>query len=143
MLKKNNQKSKNKRNHPEMYLFGRASPNYDDTKIKNKTKKKKEEFLKALNDSFGFTTSACRKTGINRTTYFRWMKNDKKFVERVRHIQGYFDIIVEDKLKMLILANDGPSIRYYASRRIKEYKANYNRFNDDIEPKQMMITIKK
>lgn len=143
MNNKNNKNSKNKCNHPEMYLSGRANPNYNDTQIKNRTKRKKEKFLKALKDSFGFTTSASKKTGIDRTTYYRWMKDDKKFAEKVNYIQGYFDMIVEDKLKMLIMANDGPSIRYYASRRIKEYQPNYNHFNEDIEPKQMIITVKK
>jgi hypothetical protein len=126
-----------------MYLSGRASPNYNDTKIKNKTKKMKKRFLKELKNSFGFTSSTSKKAGMDRTTYYRWIKEDKKFAQDVADIQGYFDMIVEDKLKMLILSGDGPSIRYYASRRIKEYQPNYNRFNNDIEPKRMMSTIKK
>lgn len=126
MDKKNYKKSNYKCNHPEMYLYGRANPNYNDTKINNRTKEMKKRFLAELQNSFGFTTSASRKIGIDRTTYYRWMKEDKDFAKEVRFIQGWFDIVVEDKLKMLILNNDGPSIRYYLSRRCSKYKLNYS-----------------
>lgn len=44
-----------------------------------RTKESKKELLKELVKSLGNVTTACKKIGIDRTTYYDWIAKDKKF----------------------------------------------------------------
>ena len=49
---------------------------------------KKESILKALEQSLGVVTVACKQTDIPRSTYYKWLKEDNKFAKQVRDIEN-------------------------------------------------------
>ena len=49
---------------------------------------KKESMLKALEKSLGIVTVACKKADIPRSTFYKWMREDKEFKEEVRDIEN-------------------------------------------------------
>ena len=118
----------------------------DRSGVAKRIAKKKKEFLKMYKDSFGMITNAAARTGIDRTTYFRWCKDDKEFRKAVDYIQGLFDIIVDDKIKMKILQGDSGMLRFYASKRVKAYMTGkYDGFygdDEEDEPFKFNVTIK-
>ena len=54
---------------------------------------KKEAILKALENSLGVVTLACKQADIPRSTYYKWLKEDEEFaaiVEQIENIQKDF-----------------------------------------------------
>ena len=45
---------------------------------------KKETLLKALEQSLGVVTVACKKSDTPRSTYYKWLKEDKEFARDVK-----------------------------------------------------------
>ena len=66
---------------------------------------KKESFLEALEKSMGIVSQATKKVGIDRTTPYRWMKEDSEFEDKVMEIQNVVGDFAETKLYELV--NDG------------------------------------
>ena len=48
---------------------------------------KKDLFLKALEQSLGVVTTACRTADIPRSTYYKWLKEDTEFADKVKDIE--------------------------------------------------------
>ena len=46
-------------------------------------KGKKKIFIEALKEQLGVVTAAAKQTGVNRTTHYKWMKQDSKYKEEV------------------------------------------------------------
>ena len=44
---------------------------------------KKEDILQALEKTLGVVTTACKQVGIDRTTFYRYYKDDKVFAAKV------------------------------------------------------------
>ena len=53
----------------------------------NKTEHHKKAMIAALEKSLGIVTTACKKVGIGRTTFYDWLKEDKEFAKEVNEIQ--------------------------------------------------------
>jgi hypothetical protein len=49
---------------------------------------KKESLLKALEQSLGVVTVACKKADIPRSTYYKWLNEDEAFAIEVRDIEN-------------------------------------------------------
>ena len=49
---------------------------------------KKEAILKALENSLGVVTVACKQTKTPRSTYYKWLKEDKEFAQSVKEIEN-------------------------------------------------------
>ena len=49
---------------------------------------KKESILKALEKSLGVVTVACKKADIPRSTFYKWMREDKDFEAEVKDIEN-------------------------------------------------------
>ena len=49
---------------------------------------KKESMLKALESSLGVVTVACKSANIPRSTYYKWLKEDKEFAQSVKDIEN-------------------------------------------------------
>lgn len=64
----------------------------------NKTEQHKKAILEALEKSLGVVTTACKKVGVGRTTFYGWLKEDKEFAEKVNDIQNIALDFVESKL---------------------------------------------
>tara|TARA_R100001440_G_C2521188_1_gene118902 strand:+ start:3354 stop:3734 length:381 start_codon:yes stop_codon:yes gene_type:complete len=59
------------------------------TKIMNKSRHiKKETILKALENSLGVVTVACKQADIPRSTYYKWLKEDEEFAQAVKEIEN-------------------------------------------------------
>ena len=119
---------------------GRGSDKYNDEKIKKRIAKDKEIILRELEKSFGIVTNAIGKAKVSNVTFYKWYKEDKEFAKAVDEIQNGFDVIVEDKLKQKIIQNDGHSIRFYLSHRVKKYRPNVGIGKaEDLEPIELII----
>tara|TARA_R100000773_G_C4218894_1_gene117441 strand:+ start:1751 stop:2095 length:345 start_codon:yes stop_codon:yes gene_type:complete len=49
---------------------------------------KKETILKALENSLGVVTVACKQADIPRSTYYKWLKEDEEFAKAVKEIEN-------------------------------------------------------
>lgn len=87
-----------------------------------RTTKNKGRFLKEFNESLGIIMIACAKSGVGRRTYYNWIDKDSVFRGQCEYIERYQMDYVEDKLMMLILNNNLPSIIFYLSRRGDKYR---------------------
>lgn len=59
---------------------------------------KKESLLKALEQSLGVVTVACKKAGVPRSTYYKWLSEDENFARQVKDIENIALDFVESKL---------------------------------------------
>lgn len=74
---------------------------------------KKETILKALEASLGVVTTACKKTGIPRSTFYKWLKEDEKFAEQVRDIENISLDFAESKLFEQMADNNTTATIFY------------------------------
>jgi len=49
---------------------------------------KKESVLKALESSLGVVTVACKSADVPRSTYYKWLNEDKEFAKSVKDIEN-------------------------------------------------------
>jgi adenylate kinase len=82
--------------------------NEHDTKIiMNKTEHiKKKALIQALEKSLGVVTSACKKVGVGRTTYYDWYNNDEEFKKQVDELQNVALDFAESQLHNQIQKNN-------------------------------------
>ena len=66
---------------------------------------KKEALLKALEQSLGVVTVACKNADIPRSTYYKWLNEDKEFAEAVKDIENIALDFGESKLHEQIKEN--------------------------------------
>ena len=66
--------------------------------VLRKQDKKKEAVLKALEDSLGVVTTACKVTKTSRKSYYEWLHNDPEFAAAVEDIQEVALDFAESKL---------------------------------------------
>jgi len=90
----------------------------------NKTDTIKKEFLVNLANSLGIVTSACKKTGINRSTYYDWLKNDLEFASDCDHVVEEAIDFVESQLLQKISDGDITAIIFFL--RTKGRKRGYD-----------------
>lgn len=67
---------------------------------------KKIRFLDNLKAAGGIIYVACENTGINRSTYYKWRKEDPEFATAADEVQEAQIDFVESKLMGLINAGD-------------------------------------
>jgi hypothetical protein len=87
-----------------------------------RTRIMKERFLAEIAENLGVIKYTCEKVGIERTTYYKWMKLDPEFAEAVRSVEAKKNDKVEDVLMAQIRAGDGPATRFYLERKHPEYR---------------------
>ena len=64
---------------------------------------KKESLLKALEQSLGVVTVACKKAGIPRSTFYKWMKEDEGFAKEVKEIDNLQKVNYINRLQIIQL----------------------------------------
>lgn len=80
-----------------------------------------EQFLKVLENCFGIVTQACKVFGdMNRSTFYKWMKTNPKFAERVKELEEVNLDFAEGKLLQNINDNDTTSIIFYLKTKGKK-----------------------
>ena len=79
----------------------------------NKTEHTKKALIEALEKSLGVVTTACRKAGIGRTTYYDWLNNDPQFKKDVESIQDIALDFAESQLHRQIAENNTSATIFY------------------------------
>ena len=49
---------------------------------------KKDTLLQALESSLGIVSTACNRTGISRSSFYKWYKEDEEFRKKVDEIDN-------------------------------------------------------
>jgi len=87
----------------------------------NKTEHiKKNALLEALEKSLGVVTSACKKVGVGRTTYYDWYNNDPDFKKKVDELQNVALDFAESQLHKQISENNTTATIFYLKTKGKQ-----------------------
>jgi hypothetical protein len=63
----------------------------------NRTQINKERILSALESSLGVITTALKSTGLSRTNFYKWLKEDKDFALKVQEIENIQKDFIKSK----------------------------------------------
>lgn len=92
---------------------------------RDSTRQAKEQFVAMFEKVGGSSVSlVSEQTGISRDTFYRWLREDNEFKEKIDHVKYHLNDLVEDILMLKILQGDGPSVRFYLSRKHPGYKTH-------------------
>tara|TARA_R110000851_G_scaffold101980_1_gene218293 strand:+ start:129 stop:536 length:408 start_codon:yes stop_codon:yes gene_type:complete len=81
---------------------------------------KKETLLKALEQSLGVVTVACKKSDTPRSTYYKWLKEDEEFARDVKEIENVALDFAESQLHKQISANSTAATIFYLKTKGKQ-----------------------
>jgi len=81
---------------------------------------KKESLLKALEQSLGVVTVACKKAGTPRSTFYKWLKEDKDFAAEVSDIENVALDFAESQLHKQISENSTAATIFYLKTKGKQ-----------------------
>jgi hypothetical protein len=84
---------------------------------------KKDTLLQALESSLGIVSTACNRTGISRSSFYKWYKEDEEFRKKVDEIDNVKLDYVETKLFKNIENEKEKSIIFYLQH--KGHKRGY------------------
>lgn len=87
---------------------------------KKTTAARKSMFLEALKKSLFIITAACEATGIKRTMYYDWIKNDPEFKRDVENLEEMQIDFVETQLLKRIKEGSDSSIQFYLKTKGKK-----------------------
>ena len=73
----------------------------------------KKLILEALEKSLGVVTTAVKLVGIARSTFYKWMDEDKEFAKKVKDIENITLDFVESQLHKQIKDGNTPSTIFY------------------------------
>jgi len=79
----------------------------------NKTEHSKKALVEALEKSLGVVTTACKKVGVGRTTYYDWYNNDLEFKKQVDELQNVALDFAESQLHKQISENNTAATIFY------------------------------
>ena len=80
----------------------------------------KAEFLTTLEHSAGLVATACRKAGINRSTYYKWRKADDEFAQAADDIKELQKDAVEALILKKLKDGDTAMLIFYAKTQMKD-----------------------
>ena len=81
---------------------------------------KKETILQALENSLGVVTVACKQANIPRSTYYKWLKEDKEFADQVKEIENIALDFAESQLHSQIKDGSTPATIFYLKTKGKK-----------------------
>jgi CRISPR/Cas system Type II protein with McrA/HNH and RuvC-like nuclease domain len=81
---------------------------------------KKSLFLNELMKSKGIKSIAYHKSGIKKTTFFKWQKEDANFKNKIKEIEDKWIDVVETQLLELISKGDRAAIMFYLKAKAKD-----------------------
>ena len=79
----------------------------------DKTVQHKKAMLEALEQSLGVVTSACKKVGIGRSTFYDWMRSDEEFAKQVQDIGEIAIDFAESQLHKQIKGGNTSATIFY------------------------------
>ena len=86
----------------------------------NKTVQHKKAIIEALEQSLGIVTTACKKVGVGRTTFYGWLKDDEDFAKQVKDIENVALDFAETQLHQQIKDNVPTSTIFYLKTKGKK-----------------------
>ena len=106
---------------------------------------KKDALLKALENSLGIVSTACNRSGISRSSFYKWYKEDEEFRKKVDEIDNVKLDYVESKLFKNIENEKEKSIIFYLQHKGHKrgyiQKQNINLTSNEEEIKKIEIEI--
>jgi ACT domain-containing protein len=106
---------------------------------------KKEVLIEALEKAMGIVSTACATSGISRSSYYKWYKEDESFREKVDEIDNVKLDFVESQLFKNISDKKEKSIIFYLQHRghkrgyIQKQNINLTSSEDDISKIEIEI----
>ena len=95
----------------------------DEIKYNPKTTKSnilKKQLIEALEKSLGVVTTACKKVGCNRSTFYEYFNDDELFRKQVNDIENIALDFAESQLYKKISEGDTTSIIFYLKTKAKK-----------------------
>jgi hypothetical protein len=89
---------------------------------------KKESLIAALEQSLGVVTIACKKSDVPRSTYYKWLKEDEEFRNKVKEIENVALDFAESQLHQQISDNSTAATIFYLKTKGK--KRGYTEKNE-------------
>ena len=91
-------------------------------KIKKESNKRRRQklFLNNYEDSLFNISTACRKTDINRWTFYSWEKKDKWFNRELHILMERDKDLIETKIRSMALQGDRFLLKFYAKCKMKD-----------------------
>lgn len=86
----------------------------------NKIQHTKKALLKALEETLGIVTSACKMVGVNRSTYYKYYNEDADFKEQVDSISDIALDFAESQLHKQIEEGNSTSTIFYLKTKGKK-----------------------
>lgn len=86
----------------------------------NKIQQTKKALLEALEKSLGVVTTACKLVGIDRTTFYRYVKEDEEFAQAVKSIDNVTLDFVESQLHKQIKDGNTSATIFYLKTKGKD-----------------------
>ena len=105
---------------------------------------KKETILSALESSLGVVTTACKKTGIPRSTFYKWLKEDEIFAKKVKDIENVSLDFAESKLFEQMADNNTSATIFYLKTKGRKrgyWEKQQHDITTDDEPIQIIIKL--
>tara|TARA_R100001082_G_scaffold95374_1_gene62535 strand:- start:703 stop:1086 length:384 start_codon:yes stop_codon:yes gene_type:complete len=106
---------------------------------------KKDALLQALENSLGIVSTACNRSGISRSSFYKWYKEDEEFRKKVDEIDNVKLDYVETKLFKNIENEKEKSIIFYLQhkghKRGYVQRQNINLTSNEEEIKKIEIEI--
>jgi predicted DNA-binding transcriptional regulator AlpA len=86
----------------------------------NKIQHTKKALIDALEKSLGVVTTACKIVGIDRTTFYRYLKDDEDFSKKVQEIENVTLDFVESQLHKQIKENSTAATIFFLKTKGKK-----------------------
>ena len=86
----------------------------------NKIGHTKKAIIEALEKSLGVVTTACKQVGIARSTFYEYLKSDKKFADNVKDIQDIALDFAESQLHKQIQSGNTSATIFYLKTKGKK-----------------------
>ena len=106
---------------------------------------KKETLLEALENGLGIVSTACNRTGISRSSFYKWYHEDEEFRKKVDEIDNIKLDFVESKLFKNIENEKEKSIIFYLQHKGHKrgyiQKQNINLTSNEEDVKKIEIEI--
>jgi hypothetical protein len=106
---------------------------------------KKEALLQALENSLGVVTVACKQTNTPRSTYYKWLKEDREFAKQVKDITNIALDYAESQLHKQIGDGNTSATIFYLKTKGKQrgyIERNELDLTSGDEPIQINVNIK-
>lgn len=104
-----------------------VSPTNTDKRRKGMAPRKKK-MVEAMAKHLGIVTSACQEVGLNRDTYYQWLKNDKDFAEAIIALEGRKEDVIEKAFLSLVIDRNPQAVIHAVKTKLK-----YRGYGDEIK----------